>query len=440
MARQRLKPGEHGEPSEPKWNEQRGVWQQSCLIGEPIGRPSRVWGSGPTKPKCSAALRARIAEWKPRAANIGVYRDDCTVIDAVRAWLASMEKRPKVPPQTVDSYRREIELSTGRGARPDRFVIATSDLGAMRANDVRPVHVRVHLEQLNAFGGKQRAHKTILSQAFEMLTDDGLLDINPVKSVKGRRGEMAEPSRPRPAATNPWFEDEPAPFSADDYARYQRMEAEHFAANPRIDRRYLDFRQLAYEVAARPGECLALRWSDVDLDAGTVEIAGTVVATRATVDGVRKLLRRFGLSESEIVIRKGWQDLSDGALVGVTYRQPHPKTKESRRIIKVGPDVLAMLRRRKLAAEPGAALVFPSQTGLPMNARLTSEVWRKIVADTDLSWSTPRTLRSTRATRVAEKHGVAAARQILGHEEGSKVTTQHYVVVAPTVVDFADAR
>lgn len=442
MARQRLKPGEHGEFSEPKWNDARGIWQQSCLIGEPIGRPSRVWGSGTSKPKCTAALRARIAEWKPRAANVGVYRDDCTVIDAVRAWLASMQKRPNVPLQTLDSYRREVELSTGRRARRDRIVLATSDLGEMRATDVRPVHVRVHLEQLNALGGKQRAQKTILSQSFEMLVADGLLDYNPVKSVQGLRGELAEPTRPRPAdtAVNPWFADEPTPFSAVEYSEYLRMEGEYFAAHPQVDQRYREFRQVAYEIAARPGECLALRWSDVDLDAGTVEIAGTVVATRATVDGVRRLLRRFGLAEPEIVIRAGWQRLAGDALVGVTYRQPHPKTKESRRIIKVAPDTLALLRRRKLAAAPGQVLVFPSRTGKPTNARLMSETWRKIVEGGELAWSTPRTLRSTRATRVAERHGVAAARLILGHEEGSSVTTRHYVAMAPTVVDFADAR
>lgn len=438
MARQKLKPGEHGEFSDPKWNDTRGVWQQSCLIGEPVGRPTRVWGSGTTKPKCAAALRARIAEWKPRASGVGVYSDNCTVTEAVRAWLESVQQRPKVPLQTVDAYRREIELSTGRGAKRDKFVIATSDLGAMRAADVKPVHIRVHLEKLNSQGGKQRTHKSILSGTFDMLTDDGLLDINPVKSVKGRRGELAEPTR-RTTESNPWFEDEPQPFTVAEFAEYRRLEAAYIAADPRRDRRYLDFVTVAYEVAARPGEALAVQWPNVNLDAGTVEITGTVVATRATVDGLRKLLRRYRLNEADIVVRSGWQSLAGDALVGVIYRQPHPKTKESRRIIKIGPDALAVLRRRKLAAAPGQRLVFPSRTGKPLAAVNMSEVWRKIVAGTELEWSTPRTLRSTRATRVAEVHGVPAARLILGHEENSPVTTRHYVTISP-VIDYADAR
>ncbi len=54
--------------------------------------------------------------------------------------------------------------------------------------------------------------------------------------------------------------------------------------------------------------------------------------------------------------------------------------------------------------------------------------------------STLETLRSTRATRVAEVHGVPAARLILGHEENSATTTQASVNLGRPVVDFADVR
>ncbi|MBF6288145.1 tyrosine-type recombinase/integrase [Nocardia cyriacigeorgica] len=439
MGRRRLEPGYAGKYSEPKWNADRGVWQQSCLIGEPIGRPSRVHASGTTKPKCKTALDKAVKNWKPRAANVGVYSANCTVTEAVRAWLASRERDPNEKPQTLDSYRREIELSTGRGADPDKFVICTSDLGEMRAADVKPVHVRVHLELLNAQGGKQRQHKSILSGTFDMLVEDGLIDHNPVKSVKGRRGEMAERARPS-GGRNPWFDDEPQPFTAAEFARYRKLEADYIRADSRRDPRYLDFSALAYEIAARPGEVLALRWSDIDLEAATVEVAATIVSTRVSVSKVDALIRRYRLTAGEMAIRDGWRKLGADELVSVTYRQPFPKTRESRRVIKVGPDVLAMLRRRKLAARPGQTLVFPSGTGRPLGTSTMSEMWRRIVADTELSWSTPRTLRSTRATRVAERHGIPAARLILGHEENSPVTTRHYVALATPVVDYADAR
>jgi integrase len=70
-----------------------------------------------------------------------------------------------------------------------------------------------------------------------------------------------------------------------------------------------------------------------------------------------------------------------------------------------------------------------------------TRVWRAIVKETPLEgWTSPKTLRSTRATRVAEKHGKPAARLILGHEADSPVTTQHYVLEQKAVVNYADAR
>ncbi|MET8650608.1 site-specific integrase [Nocardia aurea] len=438
MPRQELKPGRPGKFSEPKWNEKRKVWQQSCLIGEPIGPPSRVWASGKTKPKCTTALDDRIADWKPRAQGIGVYGDDCTVLEAARAWLISQERNPKARAQTVDAYRREIEVSTGPGAKRDKVVLATTDLGKMRAADVKPVHVRVYLEKLNAHATKQGRHKSLLSKAFEMLVEDGLVDANPVASVRGRRGELAEP-RQRATESTPWLEGEPMPFTAEQFAQYRQLEADYFAPGVRRDRRYLDFVTIAYELAARPGEALALLWSDVDLEAATAEITGTIVRTRTTVGEVRALANRYRLADADIVVRDGWRSLPDDELVRVTFRQPQPKTKESRRLIALGTDALAVLRRRKLAATPGQRLVFPARTGGPSVPGTAATVWRAIVADTELSWSTPRTLRSTRATRVAEQYGVPAAREMLGHEEGSPITKKHYVSVLP-IVDYADAR
>lgn len=97
-----------------------------------------------------------------------------------------------------------------------------------------------------------------------------------------------------------------------------------------------------------------------------------------------------------------------------------------------------MLKRRKLAAEPDQALVFPSRVGKVLSGVKVAAVWHSLVKDTDLSWSTLKTLRSTRATRIAEAHGIPAARLILGHDEDSAITKQSYVNVERPVVDFAD--
>src|SRR5262249_3345927 len=124
----------------------------------------------------------------------------------------------------------------------------------------------------------------------------------------------------------------------------------------------------------------------------------------------------------------------------VTFRQPFTKTALSMRTIKIGPECLAMLKRRKLASAPGEALVFPSRVGKVLSVATLAEAWRAVVKDTELEWSTLRTLRSTRATRVRERYGLPAAREILGHDEDSRVTSQAYVPTERKVVNVADAR
>ncbi|WP_225732294.1 MULTISPECIES: tyrosine-type recombinase/integrase [unclassified Nocardia] len=444
MPRKPLSPGEPGDFSEPKWNEARKIFQISCLVGEPIGKPSRVWASGKTKRQAKDALKRRVAEWKPRAVEIGAYSAKSTVAEAVRAWLQSYENNAKKRPQNSRTYRREIEPSIGPRAKADKVVIVGSDLGKMKAVDVKPFHIRLHLEQLNWSTTKQNLHKSILNMTFQMLVDDGLRDYNPVSNVKGHRGENATWKTRKGQAVNPYFPDEPQPFTPEEMALFRHLEAQHFGPENRRyrrDPRFLDYTMLAYELAARPGEAVAVRWTDVDFDAGTVTVAGTIVDTELRVRQVRKVIDDYQLADHEIVVPEGWRKFGDDTVISVVYRQPFTKTRDSMRTIKVSTSTLAMLRKRKLAAAPRQTLVLPSRSGKVLPTVQLSKVWRRIVKDTELEWSTLKTLRSTRATRVAEVHGLPAARLILGHEENSPVTTQHYVAMGTTiVVDYADAR
>ncbi|MFF3569125.1 tyrosine-type recombinase/integrase [Nocardia jiangxiensis] len=439
MPRRALEPGESGDPSEPEWNEARQVFEIHCRIGEPKPfKPSLVRASGKTKRQAKDALKRRCGEWKPKVTWSGSYGDKCTVAEAARAWLTSYEKNPKKRPQNSRSYRNEIERSTSARARKDKFVVVDSTLGDMKAVDVKPYHIRHHLEELNWSTTKQETHKALLRMTFQMLVEDGLLDYNPVSTVKshGRAGR-----RRKGSSANPYFPDEPRPMSPDETSRYWALEKARFDdSSYRTPKRYRDYTMLAYALAARPSEAVAVRWDDVDIAAGTVTIAGTIVDTSLRVWQVRKVIDDYDLAEHEIVVRPDWHELDEQAVVTVAFRQPFTKTSGSMRTIKVDADCLVMLRRRKLAAVPGQTLVLPSRVGKILRTNKMSTVWHSIVKDTELSWSTLKTLRSTRATRVAESHGVPAARLILGHEENSAITTQAYVSLERPVVDFADAR
>ncbi|WP_327145319.1 site-specific integrase [Nocardia sp. NBC_01327] len=417
------------------------MFETHCRIGEPKPfKPSLARASGKTKRQAKDALKERCAEWKPKATWGGSYDKKCTVADAARAWLTSYEKHPGKRPQNSQTYRKEIERSTSTRAKKDKFVVVDSTLGRMQAVDVKPYHIRLHLEELNWSTTKQEVHKSLLRMTFQMLVEDGLLDFNPVASVRihGRVGPRRKAGRA--GAVNPYFPDEPQPLTPDEMRRYWQLEAARFAdpANRR-PKRYRDYTKLAYTLAARPSEAVAVQWGDVDFAAGTVTIAGTIVDCSLRVWQVRKVVDDYALAAHEIVVRGDWHELDDQAVVTVAFRQPFTKTRGSMRTIKVDAECLAMLRERKLAAAPGQALVFPSRVGKILRTNKLSTVWHAIVKDTELSWSTLKTLRSTRATRVAEVHGIPAARLILGHDENSAITTQAYVSLARPVVDFADA-
>lgn len=442
MPRRALKPGELGDPSEPEWNEARQVFEIHCRIGEPKPfKPTLVHASGKTKRQAKDALKNRCSDWKPKATWVGSYDEQCTVIEATRAWLTSYEKHPERRPQNGRSYRNEIERSTSARAKKDKFVIVGSTLGRMKAVDVKPFHIRLHLEQLNWSTTKKQVHKALLRMTFQMLVEDGLLVFNPVVMVKttGRVGPRRKAGRA--GAVNPYFPDEPQPLTPDEMRQYWELEEARFKESTRrTPKRYRDYTKLAYALAARPSEAVAVRWDDVDFLAGTVTIAGTLVDCSLRIWQVSKIIDDYNLADHEIIVRADWHELDEQAVVTVAFRQPFTKTRGSMRTIKVDAGCLAMLRERKIAAEPGQALVFPSNVGKILRTNKLSTVWHSIVKDTELSWSTLKTLRSTRATRVAETHGIPAARLILGHEENSAITTQAYVNLERPVVDFADAR
>jgi integrase len=288
---------------------------------------------------------------------------------------------------------------------------------------------------------------SILRNAFQMLVDDGLRDDNPVNSVAGNTGTHTKASvncaRVR-NAVNPYFAEEPQPFSVNEMSWYWEAERDYFPrpyACQFFEQRYRDFTLLAYELSARPSEALAVRLDDdVDYDRCEVTVSGTIIDTELRVHQVKSIVDRYNLQDDEIVYPRGWPHFEDEDVVCVAYRQPFTKTAKSMRTIKVGPECMAMLRRRKIAATPGHRLVLPSRTGNVVRSEQMSLTWSKIVKGTRLEWSTPRTLRSTRATRVAEKYGLPAARLILGHEVDSPVTARHYVPDERQVVDLADAR
>jgi integrase len=131
----------------------------------------------------------------------------------------------------------------------------------------------------------------------------------------------------------------------------------------------------------RIGEACAVRTTDIDLQAGTLSVAGTVI-----------------------------REPGCGLVI-----QECPKTVAGRRTIVLPPQTVQLLQRR-LAARPADAVapaIFPSPRGRLRDPNNTSGDLRKALDRAGFCWVTSHTFRRTVATRLDDAE--LSARQIADH-------------------------
>ncbi|MGH7292501.1 MAG: site-specific integrase, partial [Myxococcota bacterium] len=179
-------------------------------------------------------------------------------------------------------------------------------------------------------------------------------------------------------------------------------------------------------LGVRPGEVAALRWSDVDLDAGAVTIRRALTwKIEADESGKRKRVQTFAA----------------------------PKTRSSVRTLPLGPALVATLRTHKAgqaerAMRLGAAyareldLIFSNEVGRPLDDRNVAQRWlreglKRAKLDPKLRLYD---LRHTSATHLlALGVNIKAVSERLGHTS-AKMTLDVYSHVLPGMQEEATAR
>jgi integrase len=171
---------------------------------------------------------------------------------------------------------------------------------------------------------------------------------------------------------------------------------------------------LALKTGMRRGELLALRWEDVDLDKGMIQVRGTLRRTR------------------------------EGLTFGV------PKTAASRRQVVLSPSLEAALRRHRARQEKecqgvgdlwlNLGLVFPNTLGRPMEPRdLLANVYRPLLDRAGLPPVTFHALRHTAATLLlSEGEHPKVVQELLGHAQVS-ITLDRYSHMTPRLMSNAAA-
>jgi integrase len=378
----------------------KDLWEARVRYTDPdTGDTKRLSVYGTTAPKARAKLkkaRDRLEEGLPPT-------------DAKRTvanWLAHWRATTLAMSNRKDSTRQLYGILC-------RHHLESGSFGELRLDKLRPSHVEGLVLAMRAKtkpGPKDadgnpglpvralsdstiRQVYTILRAGLDGAVRDGLLARNPAALVK------------RPGI--------------------ERVEAKHLDADAVTKvlkaaeiSRYHPALMLIASTGLRKGECLAVKWSDVDLDAGVLAVRGTL----GRIGG------RLAITE--------------------------PKTARSRRNVPLHPQVVTMLRRHRLAQKHeriraankwvDTGLVFTTELGTavdPRNLLRVITVAGKVAGVTDVGIHV---LRHTAATLWLE-NGVPLkiASDLLGHSSIS-VTADIYMHTsddsARSAIDTLGAR
>lgn len=302
--------------------------------------------------------------------------------NATVAEVASMWRTTALPGfdtlSTREAYKSRCEVHIERGT-----------LGQVRLRDLTVAHVERWVNGSKAAASSKRKDLIVLRHVLAMAVRDGLLAKNPAAQVK------------LPTVT--------------------RGDAEHLEMDvvvkiiERVEQRSrygLAVRLLAL-TGMRRGECLALRWRDVDLSTGEIAVRGTIVGSGPSL-----------------------------------ARQGFPKSKKSRRITVPG-GMVALLRAHKAAQArerlasvawlDSDGLIFTTGAGTPVDGRNLLRMVKSAAKAVGVTQDVGvHTLRHSAATHLIYNQGVPVdvVQRMLGHAD---VTTTLEVYGHPSSLDVANA-
>jgi integrase len=255
-------------------------------------RRQRERGGFASQDDAEGALAEAIA-----ALRTGGYVDPSSVTVArfLTDWL-DRKADDDLKPSTAASYRSKI----------DRHLVPR--LGSLRVQELDVATVEDALRTIHregGAGGRSLSLRTVdycrvvLASALDDAVRRGLLRGNPARLARVPTRQR-EDWRPRSAPRQPW--------SVDELRRFLEV-----AGRGRLAPLWTVY----VTTGLRRGEALALRWDDVDLDAGTLAVRRN--RTAAMVDGTRAV-----------------------------YDDEQPKTSASRRTVTLDAATVAVLRKHRV--------------------------------------------------------------------------------------------
>lgn len=345
---------------------------------------------GTSKAAAIRALRTALADRQAPAKDSEVTPQ--SRFSAVAAlWLAEVERavdEGRRSPGTLDTYRsiyrRHVEPAVGElRIREITTPVVDRALGVIKRRSVAGA----------------RTSKIVLSGTMRFAARHGAITSNPVREVARID---SEPTRP------------PRSLTADE--RQAWLDAVESSKKAR-DWDLPDLTRMMLATGCRIGECLAIGWSDVDLDAAEVDVRW-------------RLVRRTG--------------------VGL-LRMPSTKSgRKGERLIPLPSWAITMLKRRRLAIGPGVEAVFPDSLGAWRDPSNVRRIWRETRDDAEMEGLVSHHLRKTVASVLDDSN--VAVRKIsdqLGHSKismtqdrylGRRLTDRQTAEVLESMFDDPDEK
>lgn len=331
------------------------------------GTRVQVQGSGKSK---SASIRQLEANCTERLG--GTDTETLSTTSPLSALLDQWLPRHDVSESSKRIYQQCIKLHV----KPA--------LGNVGLNELTTPQVQAFLETQTP--GTAQTARALLGSAVSMAVRWGVMSTNPVRDTR-----LPKKARKEVRA-----------LTDNEMDAYRQRIVEWCGGNamgPARGDGLVEIVDVLRGTGMRIGEVLALRWSDVDFEGGTITVTGTV-------------------------------DNKGG-------RSSKPKTLSSRRTIVPAPRALEALRRQwdKPLREYCGEVVFPTRSG---NYRTVSNVetrLRQARGELDIA---PHDFRKTVATRIEEQFGSLAASRYIGHSS-TAVTEQAYLARPEVVPDYSSA-
>ena len=344
------------------------------------GQLRLVQATGDTRKSAERALKQKVTRRDNYSAGDWSLSADSSFGRLVEVWLADLDLMEKLAPSTRALYERNMR----------QLVMPAFENYTLREINVRKVDQFIKkLASAKSYSTAKQA-RTVLSLAFGLAVRYDALKENPVRGI----AKMHRPPSQAMALTGEQVEEVRSAVRS-----WRRGDG---LSGPKPDGQLEQIIEVMLGTSGRIGEVLAIRKCDVDVTKApaTVRICGTIISPAGKP----------------------------------TYRQHHPKTEKSTRVVSVPSFTSEVLRERLVAVaeEPPEHLLFFSRNHTPLTTNNVRRRLRTILADAGITGVTPHSFRRTVATVLDRASGPDLAAELLGHTS-SKITLQHYIEPDETV-------